>query len=520
MLKSILTSLRNRFDFSLAWAGEESKEEKQRELLEELYSASALGGFDPAGFLGLLPDPDPVLRKSAEGVEVLRTLSSDGKVISCVQNRKLGTLKKKDFLFEPGKEEDTEPDQAAKDVCTRLVEDLRDINLYDLISQILDAPGYGMTPVEPLYDAVDGWLHIVNLKPRPHEWFAYNENHEPVFSGDHLNEPVNTDKLVIARHFPDATNPYGLRLLSRCLWPVAIKRGGIQFWTVLCERFGMPWVIGKVEGDKEKRAAALAQLTAMVQNAVAVLNTGAEVDVHTLSGKSGDLHAGLVRYCDMDIARILQGQNLTNEGGTTGSYAESKTSKENLGDYQEADEHLVVTFFNDLAKIYTRINTRDALPPVFRYREPEDYAAIADLDGKLYNTGVRFTEEHYVRKYRLAKDEFRLESKPPEEAVQGPGKKPVAELSAGQDGITPEQAVLDRFKADLSQSATTALGNNEKILLKAILSASNYQEAMVNLLSAYPDLDAGELEDLLEPGLFNAALYGVYVEQQEGDDAD
>lgn len=492
--------------------------EKQSGLLGELYGPGQMFGFDPVSFMGLLPDPDPVLVKMGEGVEVLRSLTSDDKVLSSMQNRKLGTLKKKDYLFEPGKEEDKEPDQASKDICRKLVRDMDSIKLYPIIAQVLDAPYYGLTPVEIIWEQSGGHLHIAGLKPRPHEWFSYNDNHEPVFSGGLNYAPALPDKLVMARHFPDAKNPYGLRLLSRCLWPVAIKKGGIQFWTMLCERFGMPWVIGRVGGQEKERSAALSMLTSMVQNAVAVLSKDAEVDVHTMSGKGGDLHASLVRYCDTAIARVLQGQSLTNEGSSGGhGYAESKTSKEALGDFQEADEHLVVSFMNDLAGIYTRVNYSSGMTPVFRYREPEDYAALADLDTKLHTSGVRFTKKHFTRKYRMAEDEFELaepdQDKPGNEFSQDPG--------SGKDEFTPEQAVLERFSSGLRNSALNGTRAMETALISEIMAAENFDDAMVRILEKYPDLDAGHINDLLEKGLLNAALFGVYAEQQEaeGDDA-
>jgi phage gp29-like protein len=496
------------------------KEQKHNPLLGELYSSATLGGFDPISFMGLMPDPDPVLQKTGDGIDVLRSLTADDKVLSCMQNRKLGTLKKQDYLFEPGKLEDKEPDNASKDICKKLVEDLGKINLYNTIAQVLDAPYYGQTPVEIIWEPIDGVLRISGLKPRPVEWFAYNEKYEPVFSGDLMNEPVIPEKLVIARHFPDAKNPYGLRLLSRCLWPVAIKKGGIRFWTILCERFGMPWVIGKVGGadDKAKRDAALTQLTSMVQNAVAVLSKDSEVDVHTLTGKGGDLHPALIRHCDTAIARVLQGQNLTNEGSGGGNYSESKTSKEALGDFQEADEHLAVSFMNDLAKIYTRVNSAHALAPVFRYREPEDYSALAELDTKLHEVGVRFTKVHFKRKYRMKDDEFDLDSGSDSDGGLDPDKNLSSEFSGGQARDAFEQGNIESFCNDLAANASEDTQTAQKTILKAIMASKDYDDAALRILELYPDLSFDRFEGLMEKALFNSTLFGMHTAGQEGDD--
>ncbi|MCP4158853.1 MAG: DUF935 family protein [Deltaproteobacteria bacterium] len=485
----------------------ELESQNKKELLQEMYGSNgAFGGFDPASFFGILPDPDPILEKTGDGVSVLRSLLADDKVISSVQNRKLGTLKKKNYKFSPGKLEGKELDTESKKLCENLNADLENLNIYNLISQLLDAPFMGQTPVELMWEVDGSQLRIKDLKPRPVEWFAYNSDQDPVFRGeDFLNgDPVIPEKLVIARHFPDAVNPYGLRLLSRCLWPVAIKKGGIQFWTTLCERFGIPWVIGKVPGDQDRQEA-LTLLTSMVQNAVAVVSGGTEVDVHTHSGKSGDLHSGLVRYCDTQIARVLQGQSLTSEGNNTGSYAEGKVSSDKLGDYEEADEELVCAFFNDFAKVYRNVNSSSAIAPTFSYIEPEDYEVKAKLDEKLSKVGVKFKKIHFVKNYNLSEDEFEVVEK-------GTSNKEKTELSesSGTKKYSNNQQAIEDLCDDLMEGKDPLSGNEESII-KAIESSESYEEVFEKLISLYPGMDVEDLTESLEKGIFNANLFGQYV---------
>ncbi|NDY73975.1 DUF935 domain-containing protein [Desulfobacter hydrogenophilus] len=492
-------------------------------LLGEIYAGGSVGGFDPVGWLGLLPDPDPVLQKTGDLSAVLRSLTADDKVISSMQNRKLGTLKKKDYGLDPGKDGDEEPDKAAVDLCDDLKQDLEDIDLYNIFSQILDAPFYGATPVEIIWYKDGGKLRIKDLRPRPMEWFGYDGDHRPVFMGPHegIPEAAVYEKLVMVRYFPDAVNPYGLRLLSRCLWPVAIKKGGIRFWATLCERFGMPWVIGHVNGDETERNKALSQLTAMVQNAVAVVSGDTTVDIESASGSTGDLHPNLIKYCDTSIARALQGQSLTNEGTSTGSYAESKTSMESLTDYQEADEQLIVTFMNRLAKRYRNVNNPMAKVPVFRYREPEDYQALADLDTKLSSLGVQFKKERFTRRYRMSEDEFDM--RPGSEAAasavptEGLGFAGGTNLAQGTDlkSIPPGQAEIDAFCDKLTKAGAKGAGKARKAILEAISATTDYEEAAVRLLELYPDLHQDDFESLMERAELNACLYGMYAEKEE-----
>lgn len=493
-----------------------SELEARREsgLTREMYAGGGLGGFDPVGWLGLMPDPDPVLRKTGDGASVLRGLLGDDKVISSIQNRKLGTLKKQDYRFEPTAPEGEKASVASTTLCADLSADLEEVDLYNVFSQVLDAPYYGFTPVEILWRAEGGKMRIADLKPRPVEWFKYDAKHNAYFVGasEMTGQPLIDHKVVFARHFPDATNPYGLRLLSRCLWPVAIKKGGIQFWTMLCERFGMPWVIGQVNGDEKKRAEALVQLSAMVQDAVAVVSGGTEVKLHNVEGKGGDLHPALIRYCDRSIARALQGQNLTNEGDSTGTYAESRTSGEALDVYREADEHLVVTFMNNLAMAYRRVNSADALAPFFTFREPEDYTAQAELGKKITEMGAKLKPVFFERRLGLKPDEFYVPGEP--------GKGDAAELSLGDGDLSPSQGAVDRLCDELLKNAGTDITRNEKLILAAILASESAEEAMERLLELYPSLSTDKLGELMEQGLLSASLFGVHTVDAEGGDDD
>jgi hypothetical protein len=87
----------------------------------------------------------------------------------------------------------------------------------------------------------------VDIVAKPYHWFAFDANNQPFFRGEAgwaatTPDPLPAGKFVIVTHHATYDNPYGLRLLSRCLWPVAFKRGGLQFYAKVVERHGMPWV--------------------------------------------------------------------------------------------------------------------------------------------------------------------------------------------------------------------------------------------------------------------------------------
>lgn len=142
-----------------------SAEVDRQTLSGELATREA--SWDYAGMMGMLPDPDPVLRKLWDGgVQALEELTGDGHLISVIQSRKLGTLKK-EFRFEPGSLSGEEPSAAAKQLCADLIEDLEQVDLYNLVSGILDAPLYGMTPIEIIWKPGEHHPRIADLVAKP-----------------------------------------------------------------------------------------------------------------------------------------------------------------------------------------------------------------------------------------------------------------------------------------------------------------------------------------------------------------
>ncbi len=469
------------------------------------------------GWLGVLPDPDPVLRKSGDDARVLEALSADYKVAASMQSRKLKTLLCGDYGYAPGALSGQEPTPEAQGMAQALSRDLERVDLYNCIAQILDAPYFGFTPVEILWRAEGGRLRVADLCPRPREWFAFGDRNELLFVGERgVPEPVPQHKFILARHFPTYANPYGLRLLSRCLWPVTFKRAGIEFLMRFAERFGQPWVIGEARPNAQRpeRQEMLDGLRNMVREAVAVVSGGSKVQIVESSGK-GELQGKIVTMWDEAIAILLEGQTLTSQVGEHGSYAASNTHYQVSQDFADADKVLVRTFFADLAWTYGQVNGSPALTPVWDYADPEDLAAKADLGGKLHTQGVRFTAVYYERHFSLAKDEFTV-APPAVSAVDGGGQ--FAETGREPADRPPQgQARVEALVAGALPAGTAAVGSLVETVLKMVAKAETPEDLQMLLAEAMPELDAPGLEGLLEAALFAADMTGRFTVRRDED---
>lgn len=405
---------------------------------------------DVGAWLTQLPDPDPVLRKRAEDAEILQELVADDQVTTAMLARKYRVQNCPHYNFRPGAPDGKDPDAKAKLVYERLVADLERTNLRTIISSILDAPFYGMTPLELLWELDGGWWHLRDIVARPYHWFAFDQRNRPLFRGAYgqsCADPVLLPeaKFVIAVHQPTYDNPYGLRLLSRCLWPVAFKRGGLQFYAKFVERHGMPWVVGAAPAKAEasEKRDMVAGLSRMIQDCVAVVPAGADVKFLTAGTTQNQLHEQFLARQDRAISKVLMGQTLTIETDGKNSLAATEAHKGVADDIAEADKAMVADTFNEICWVYARQNVGpDVLAPLFAYEEPADLLSKADLDLKLKSMGAKWLRPHLEGDYGLKPDEFELE---------GEGT-PVDELAADK----PDKGTPDREEPDEDKDDSTA----------------------------------------------------------------
>ena len=477
------------------------------------------------GWLSTLPDPDPVLRKRGDDASILAELSADDQVATAMLSRKNRVLNCPHFTLRAGAPEGKEPDKAAQNLFERFQQDLERANLRSIISSMLDAPFYGYTPLELVWKFAGDWWHLVDIVARPFQWFRFNSKNEPVFVGEYGSycaEPISLPpgKFVFVTHHATYDNPYGLRLLSRCLWPVSFKRGGLGFYARFVERHGMPWVVGMApsqasEDDKRRIAR---DLSRMVQDAVAVVPYGSEIKLESAGQTQSEIHEKFLSRQDKAISKILMGQTLTVEMEGKNSQAAAQTHNEVAEALADSDKAMVVDAWNEIAWLYAQVNaTSDVLAPVAMYDEPEDLNQQADLDKKLTEIGVQFREEHFTEVYGLKEGEFTVGGAAEADPVQE-----ISDFSA-QKMRTSKKPLAEKAQQTLDAAIVSmlpkALKASDKFVAEvegAIRKAKSYdelQDSLVELLS--PALTPAGLENFLACAMTAAAGHGATAVQAE-----
>ena len=516
------------------------------DLVSEIANRQSALSFGSSWF-GQLPDPDPILRKMGEDSKILEDLLADDQVTTAITGRKNRVLNAPEYGFGLASLDGAEPDAKQKLVFERFMLDLERLKLRSLISSILDAPFFGMTPLEIMWEPANGWWHIKEICARPYHWFAYDDTNTPFFRGENNakieNTPLPAGKFVMVCHEATYNNPYGLRLLSRCLWPVSFKRGGMKFYAQFIEKFGLPWVIGKAPrgaSSDEKRSIAV-NLARMVQDAVAVIPQGSDVQLISPSGQETNIHESFLSRQDRSISKILMGQTLTVEmEGKNNSQAAAITHADVAAGLAESDKAMVCDAMNEIAWIYTQLNAgNNVLAPVFSYNEPKDLQTRVKLDKELFGLGVRFTHNHFSEEYGLKEDEFTITTaktvepakpnelaEPESQASQSPASFSAKETKKEADNTFHEQVKNQAaFDAALKELLPSAIKANEPFLnalLADIDNAKSFEEielVLINHLGA--SVEMSELEDILATSMTKAASFGMYkvqkeIEKQEG----
>ncbi len=496
-----------------------SLSERSPSLTDEIASRKRSIDFYSLGMY--LPNPDPVLKKQGKDITVYKELLSDGHLGGCVSSRKSGVTSL-EWGIDRGK---------AKTRQAKLVEDLfKNLHIDRIIKEILEAVLFGYQPMEVMWERVGGYILPKDIVGKPPEWFVFDDENRLRFrtKENYINgEELPEKKFLLPRNDPTYQNPYAFPELSRCFWPITFKRGGLKFWVIFTEKYGMPFLIGKKpRGTDATETNELAdKLEQMVQDAVAVIPDDSSVEIIESSGKgaSADIYAKLLEFCKVEVAIALLGQNLTTEV-KGGSYAAAESHMAVRQDIVDGDKKLVEGVFNELIGWIYEYNFGSGERPVFSMWEEEDVDnAQAERDKTLVDMGqIKFTKQYYMKTYGFEDEDIEVimdNAKPP-----GTSKLPQGEFSESTignrqsaigNGLFPDQDAID---AAIEGISTEELQKQMYGILKPVIDlieqGSNYQEILDTLAGTYPNMDDSALQEMLSRAIFVSELWGRLSAEQ------
>ena len=309
----------------------------------------------------------------------------------------------------------------------------------------------------------------------------------------------------MAQNNPSYNNPYGERTLSRVFWNVTFKKGGMKFWVVFTEKYGMPHLIGKHPrgATKEETNTLADMLEDMVQDAIAVIPDDSSVEIQEANkSSSAEIYEKLIDKMNAEISKAILGQTLTTEIGSTGSYAAANTHMAVRQDIVDSDKKLVESVINQLIQWVYEINFSREDVPKFELFEPEDVdLTLAQRDKILYDTGVKFTKEYFIKTYGLEDEDFDIR-----EDIIPVQNSNFKEFKEEEPTVPGQEQIESLYKfiseSDLSEQAQKMISP----LISLIENCSDFNE--VYELLTDKNLHSKQLEQSLQKALFLCELQG------------
>jgi len=368
-----------------------------------------------------LPNPDRVLQKRGQSLALYRELLSDAHLTAALESRESATLSY-DWRIERG-DCPVRLHKVIEKWFFSIMERkmcIEDLSRDELTANLLDVIYWGFQPAELTWDYMYGMWLPVQITPKPPEWFHWFINSSGVPELRFLSKAAPVDgepppdpwTMICPRIKPTYENPYGRGVASRCFWPIVFKRAGMEFWLNFMERFGTPWVMGKIEGNADSTVltAFADDLKVLVQDAVIAVAGNRTVEILESKNQKGsnDGFKTLCDFMDSQMSKTILGHTLSTDSGDKASYAATKGALTVRNDIQERDITMVRGIWNDVVNLIMMRNgyIETPRPRLVAFHAQEVETERATRDEALSRAGVRFSKTYFTRTYHLEEDDI------------------------------------------------------------------------------------------------------------------
>lgn len=475
-------------------------------LSDELATRARAMDFNLFG--GYLPNPDPILKKMGKDQLVYEDIQGDAHLSGIMSQRTAG-VKSLEWDIDRG-EAKSRPTKA-------ILKAFKSLDLDCLFGDIVNANYRGYQPIEIMWAKPNGEGFIMPLKivAKPPEWFLFDDTNNLKFRtmGSTTGEELAPYKFLLPRRRPTYKNPYGDPLLSKCYWPAVFKKNGLGFWVTFTEKYGIPFMIGKLpRGAAEADYSELVDdLQNMVQDAVAALPDDASVEVLEPGGKgaSAEIFEKLLAWCNAEMSKAIIG-HAGGADSTPGKLGGEDNAEDVKGFLVLEDKRLVEKTINQLIGWIYEINFGTGEQPVFSMFEEEDVDLdLASRDKSLSDQGVQFSKDYYTRAYGFEDGDIVSVGKPAATLPAGNPKPGPTFAEKARRGADQDQTSLDEFIDNLQAKELQAQAQGLlRPVIDMIQAGTSYQEILDNLADTYSEMDTKALQSMLMRSIYVSELLG------------
>jgi phage gp29-like protein len=454
-----------------------------------------------------MQDTDETLRKLGVHRKELRALESDDEIYAAIETRREALIATA-WRLEKG---------VAKQ--NKFLNGELDAILTTVLRGAFSAVLYGYSVQEAIYiKRDDGMVCIDSISEKPFEWFEPKSDGRLIYRSmmNPMGEEVDqTLKFFLTVRNETYRQPYGESLLSRIYWAWLFRVNGWKFWAKNLERAGTPFIKGTAPDymlpDGTPAVDKLASvLNAAVQNATLALPEGwtAEFMSAQQTGASFEqFETAVIKR----IQKVILGQTLTSDVGSSGSFAAAKVHAGVLEDRKRADIRLVSKTIQDIINALHAVNSFSGEPPVFIM---EDNTGLevdrAERDAKLVQAGVlKLTTDYLLRVYDFEDGDFEIPDaplEPPLKSSGNPAPPAPSNFAASIATYTPAQQLIE----DLGDSMMSGVGSpiEPKAIFAAVKAATSYTDLEDRLAVIFDKTDTKQFRTALERATFAADVMG------------
>lgn len=490
------------------------KKASKNNLAKEIASRSTDPDF--YGALSYLPNPDPILRKLGRSDEVYEAIIMDAHVLGELRSVRAGMIEYEWRLQAGGS---SPADARALELCEQIFTErpAPGMRWADVIWNMGQAVFRGYAVHEVVWERRDRYLVPVKVIDRPQRRFLFSPDNElRLKTRDNPVEGVELDayKWLLSRHMPSHDNPYGVALLSSCFWPYTFKHSGFRYFVKFCEKYGIPWAIGRYpEGTpKTQQDELAAALAVMIEDAVAAIPDNGKVELLEAKHSGEVVHERMINICNREMSKALTSQTLATEIQGDGSRAASETHRERETSVNESDRSVICDTFNELLAWITEINIPGALPPTFEFYEEaearQDWVEVLERARAFMDIPAQFAYE----RMQIPMPESGEAVLPRGGAAPGAGLQFSAPACPHCGTVHDHAAATDTVAPIAEQAAGQADTLIESMVdeVRALLDRVDTLEAFRDgLVELYPGIDDSRLGELTSLALMTGMLDGM-----------
>jgi phage gp29-like protein len=482
-----------------------------------------MGGYgnDPDFYaaLQILPNPDVILRRLGRSEEVFRSIYSDAHVLGELRSIRSGLLS---YEWRLQAASSRRADKSALELCQRYL--LRPPSQYnnwsDLIWQIGQAVFYGFRVHEVVWQKEpDGFLLPIKINSVPNRRVLFSLEGEPRLrtrANPLEGEELPPYRFLLTRHMADYENPYGVALFSACFWPYTFKHSGFKYFVKFCEKFGIPWPVGKYPPgtpiDEQRKL--LDGLESMVENAAAVMPMDSEIELLNADNGKAEVHTGLINLCNREMSKALTSQTLATEIVGVGARAAAETHLSREQAVNESDREMISDTLNQLFAWITQINIPNAEPPRHEFYE--------ESEARLDWTEVFEKARKYVRiPEEFAHDRLQIPMAKEGDAVLPSATTPQFSQFAKKvvkNNSDKKEEVVSQYSEQLRKKLRPELDHWLSQIRGVVMTAPSLAAAKKDLMNLYPKLDKTQFAATMQKARLAGHLAGRYELLQEFDE--